>query len=220
MSKTYDRVRWDFIRVMMLNLGFSSRWVDLTNAFLMSIRYTSIGDILRWLTSLLIESEQNGRLHGIGVCRGAPAVSHLFFTDCCYLFFRASLEEAEEIKRVLDLKVTVDQGKYLGLPSLIGRNKRQNVHFIKDRIRQKGKGWNAKFHSKSGKEVCIQSISQSIPKYIMNVFLIPNGLCDEIKRMMNLFWWGRNQWERKGINWASWNKLCLPKKFGGLEKNP
>ena len=34
--------------------------------------------------------------------------------------------------------------------------------------------------------------------------------------MMNSFWWGRNQKERKGINWASWDRLCLLKNEGGL----
>ena len=28
--------------------------------------------------------------------------------------------------------------------------------------------------------------------------------------------WGRNQNERKGINWASWDRLCLLKNVGGL----
>ena len=34
--------------------------------------------------------------------------------------------------------------------------------------------------------------------------------------MMNSFWWGRNQKERKGMNWAAWDILCLPKSEGGL----
>ncbi|XP_050233408.1 uncharacterized protein LOC126681895 [Mercurialis annua] len=278
MSKAYDRVRWDFIRVMMLNLGFNHRWVDLIMACVMSVRYTSIGDnfslspivpsrglrqgdplspylfiiCAEGLTSMLVESERQGRIHGISICRGAQSVSHLFFADDCYLFFRANLVEAEEVKgifdryeqlsgqkvnfhksnlmlssnmdsafgdaiaRVLSVQVVVNQGKYLGLPSLIGRNKRQIFQFIKERIWQKMKGWSAKFLSRSGKEVLIKSIAQAIPNYIMNVFLIPHGLCDELERMMNSFWWGRNQAEKKGINWASWTRLCDPKKFGGL----
>ena len=36
--------------------------------------------------------------------------------------------------------------------------------------------------------------------------------------MMNSFWWGRNQREKKkGINWVAWDRLCLPKKEGGLD---
>ena len=34
--------------------------------------------------------------------------------------------------------------------------------------------------------------------------------------MMNYFWWGRNHKERKGINWAAWNRLCVPKEEGGF----
>ncbi|XP_050226483.1 uncharacterized protein LOC126676341 [Mercurialis annua] len=107
------------------------------------------------------------------------------------------------IAGVLNVKVVLDQGKYLGLPSLIGRNKRQIFQFIKERNWQKVKGWNAKFLSRGGKEVLIKSVAQAIPNYIMNVFLIPLGLCDELERMMNSFWWGRNQSEKR----ASWGQI-------------
>jgi hypothetical protein len=33
----------------------------------------------------------------------------------------------------------------------------------------------------------IKSVLQSIPSYIMSIFLIPSSLCDEIEKMMNSF---------------------------------
>lgn len=50
----------------------------------------------------------------------------------------------------------------------------------------------------------------------MNVFLLPKGLCDEIEKLMNAFWWGCEGRGRKGIRWSTWVDLCRPKKFGGL----
>ncbi|XP_050207459.1 uncharacterized protein LOC126656878 [Mercurialis annua] len=184
-----------------------------------NVKYTSIG-----LTSLLMESGRQNRLHGIAICRNAPSISYLFFADDCYLFFRENLEEMVEVKEILgryekasrqrvnfnklnlmfnrnfsemadleivavmNVKLVVDQGKYLGLPSFIGRNKRQIFQYFKDKISHRVKWWNAKFLSRGGKEFLIKAVAQYIPNYIMNLFLIPVGLCEELERMMNSFW--------------------------------
>ncbi|XP_050212446.1 uncharacterized protein LOC126664209 [Mercurialis annua] len=39
-----------------------------------------------------------------------------------------------------------------------------------------------------------------MPNYVMNVFLIPHNLCDEFERMMNSFWWGRDQMTRVEVS--------------------
>ena len=50
----------------------------------------------------------------------------------------------------------------------------------------------------------------------MSVFLIPLCLCEELERMMNSFWWGKNGRVHDGIKWKSWDKLCHHKVTGGL----
>ncbi|XP_031131836.1 uncharacterized protein LOC116033219 [Ipomoea triloba] len=50
----------------------------------------------------------------------------------------------------------------------------------------------------------------------MGVFLLPVGLCKEIEKVMNSFWWKGGKRENKGIHWKSWDKLCHPKKWGGM----
>ncbi|WCJ19122.1 Ribonuclease H-like superfamily protein [Euphorbia peplus] len=47
----------------------------------------------------------------------------------------------------------------------------------------------------------------------MNVFLLPIGLCDEIERMFNSFWWCNGGF---GIKWMRWERLCAPREAGGL----
>ncbi|XP_050217619.1 uncharacterized protein LOC126668470 [Mercurialis annua] len=122
----------------------------------------------------------------------------------------------EDICRLLGVDEVADQGKYLGLPSLVGRNKRQILNFIRDRVWHKIKGWSAKTLSRGGKEILLKTVAQAMPNFVMNVFLIPLDLCDELERMMNSYWWGRNREEKKGICWARWDRLCKPKKFGGI----
>jgi len=81
-------------------------------------------------------------------------------------------------------------GKYLGLPSIVGRSNEATFAFIKDHIWHKINSWSSKCLSKAGQEVMIKSVLQSIPSYIMSIFLLPNNLVDAIEKMINNFWWG------------------------------
>lgn len=115
MSKAYDRLEWDFLRAMMLQLGFDERWVKLIMLCVITVEYMVIQDghdigptvpqrglrqgdplspylfILRakGLSNLLHGYSAQGLIHGCRVARTAPEVSHLFFADDSYIFFRA-----------------------------------------------------------------------------------------------------------------------------------
>ncbi|XP_019181687.1 PREDICTED: uncharacterized protein LOC109176752 [Ipomoea nil] len=49
----------------------------------------------------------------------------------------------------------------------------------------------------------------------MSVFLLPETLCISLERLMNRYWWDKSSTE-KGIHWLAWDKMCVPKKYGGL----
>lgn len=40
-------------------------------------------------------------LHGVQVARGAHLASHIFFTDDCFLFFKATIQEVRLVKNIL-----------------------------------------------------------------------------------------------------------------------
>lgn len=117
---------------------------------------------------------------------------------------------------VLGVRRVGNSGTYLGLPSLIGRNRREILGFIKIRIVRKIQSWNHKFLSRAGREILLKSVVQALPSYALNVFLIPVGLARDIEREMNCFWWGIERGGSKGIRWRAWSHLCVPKKWGGL----
>lgn len=62
----------------------------------------------------------------------------------------------------------------------------------------------------------IKSVIQAISSYISSIFLLPNSLCEEIERLMNKFWWLSDMEETRGIRWMAWDKMCVPKKLGGM----
>lgn len=129
MSKAYDRVEWDFLEAVMYKLGFSSIWVSWIMRCVRTVSYSFIvngdprglitpsrglrqGDAIspylfllcaEVLSRLISNVEAQGLVHGVRICREAPSISHLFFADDSFIFFKE--EEAEcMILRKLFLK--------------------------------------------------------------------------------------------------------------------
>jgi hypothetical protein len=129
MSKAYDRIEWDFLRKMMIQLGFQERWVQLIMKCVTSISYkikingshTSCfipqrglrqGDPLspylfilcaRGLSALLHKAEQDGKIQGIKICREAPSINHLFFADDSLILMKARINNLKELKHILEV---------------------------------------------------------------------------------------------------------------------
>ncbi|KAL8157376.1 hypothetical protein AgCh_002177 [Apium graveolens] len=60
-------------------------------------------------------------------------------------------------------------------------------------------------------------VADDLTKFCQNFLTteeIPAGICDEIERLKNEFWWGKGSTGR-GIKWSSWEDLSLPK-YGGI----
>ncbi|GAU20068.1 hypothetical protein TSUD_381600 [Trifolium subterraneum] len=120
------------------------------------------------------------------------------------------------INNILGVVESMGHGKYLGLPSMIGRDKKSIFSFIKDRIWKKIQNWNSRSLSRAGKEVLIKAVAQAIPSYCMSSFLILTTLGEEIERMMNSFYWNMKKNGGRGINWLRWDKMTVSKDNGGL----
>ena len=90
---------------------------------------------------------------------------------------------------------------YLGLPTLVGRNKRASFDKLKQRVWKRLQGWEGKLLSQAGREVLIKSVIQSIPTFTMSCFKLPVTLCQEIESLTRKFWWGQRG-ERRKIHWV------------------
>ena len=69
--------------------------------------------------------------------------------------------------------------------------------------------------TQDGKEVLIKSVAQSIPTFIMSVFKVPLGLCEDLNRMVRNYYWGAEKGKRKA-HWHAWHKMNQSKSQGGL----
>ena len=184
-SKSYDRVSWEFLCHVMLEMGFANEWIELimmcvsTVTYIVLVNGKEVGPIVlgrglrqgdplspylfilcaEGLSSLIEAIENRGEIHGCKVSRGTPIISHLLFTDDSLLLFRATGVESSSIRRVLltyemisgqavnfqkssiffrpnvdssvkntiltvlGVSSSIDTGRYIGLPSLIGESK-------------------------------------------------------------------------------------------------
>ena len=96
----------------------------------------------------------------------------------------------EQVKNLLGVPEIREYEKYLGLPIVVGRNKRASLNYIKDWVWGKLQGWKEKLLLQAGKEVLLKAVVQAIPTFAMSCFWLPVGLCQDIEMLIRKFWWG------------------------------
>ncbi|CAM9004002.1 unnamed protein product [Rhodiola kirilowii] len=127
MSKAYDRIEWNFLEIVLLQLGFDMCWVRKVMKYVKSVRYCvrvngaisgfftpgrglRQGDPLspylfiictEWLSYKLHEMHRNQVIPGLRICRKSPYISHLFFADDAILFFKATVHSVSAVKNLL-----------------------------------------------------------------------------------------------------------------------
>jgi hypothetical protein len=133
------------------------------------------------------------------------------------VFFSKNLSIAaqEDLSRIMGVNHVLGTRNYLGLPSMIGRKKKQIFSYLKDRVWKHINSWRGRSLSRAGKEIMIKSVLQAIPSYVMSIYLLPKSTIKDIERMMNSFWWGGSA-NNKGIKWLAWDRMTQPKRQGGL----
>ena len=107
-----------------------------------------------------------------------------------YFSSNTAHEVQEEIKSKFGAQVIKQHEKYLGLPLLVGKNRKNSFKEIKEKLARKLASWKEKFLSKARKEILFKAVAQAIPTYSMNCFKIPDSLCEEMTSLMQNFWWG------------------------------
>ena len=249
MSKAYGRVQWIFLERVIRKVGFNERWINLMMVCVKTVSYSVLvngepkglirptrgirqGDLLspflfllcmEGLHSLISKAEREGAIHGFGLSRKSPKLTHLLFMDDSLLFCRFNRSECQKVLEILAqyeslsgqqinkgktaiffskstneaMKLEIQEAlgvqgikqfdKYLGLPSLVGKHKKANFDYIKERIWRNLQGWEEKLLSQPRREILIKAVVQAIPTYSMCCFKLPLGLCQEIEGLIRKF---------------------------------
>ncbi|GAA0144627.1 hypothetical protein LIER_05023 [Lithospermum erythrorhizon] len=224
MSKVYGRVEWSFLEAIMLKLGFCRQWADWTMCLVSSLSYNflingalrgyvcptrgirqgrhcpSVSHILFADDSMIFcrATEEEGRelmkiLEMYEVASGQRVNvgrSSINFEP------QVIPEVREHLVRIIGIREVQDQGKYLGLPSYIGRTKKAVFAYMVSKVEEKIKGWKGKLLSQAGLEVMIKSVASAIPNFVMNCFKLSKGIIDVSNSLMAKKFWASSDKER------------------------
>ncbi|XP_072052154.1 uncharacterized protein [Arachis hypogaea] len=117
--------------------------------------------------------------------------------SCIYFSENVNFSRKRALSEALGMRLTLNLGKYLGVPLLHGRTKTEDFQFIIDRMMSRLSTWKARNLSLAGRVTLTQSALTSIPTYIMQTMRIPLRVCDKIDSICRSFIWGGNNSGKK-----------------------
>jgi hypothetical protein len=102
----------------------------------------------------------------------------------CSLLVRNGVDEmlVNQVKSILEVERADFEAKYLGLPTLDGRMKRDVFEPIEQRYVKRMTSWKERTLSQAANEVQIKVVAQSLPTYVMSIFKLPLGLSDDLMK--------------------------------------
>jgi hypothetical protein len=120
-----------------------------------------------------------------------------------------------QVRNILQVIQETFETKYLGLPTPEGKMSRGKFQSLQAKLAKCLIEWDDTHKSQAAKEVLIKAVAQAIPLYVMSVFKLPFGMCDELTRMIRRYWWGAENGRRK-THWVAWDIMLRPKDYGGV----
>ncbi|XP_016200106.1 uncharacterized protein LOC107641116 [Arachis ipaensis] len=201
MSKVYDRVEWRFLWFIMGKLGFGTRWIDWIRELVSTVSYSVIveGQPFGYFKP---EREDNcdNILNLLNSYEGFSGQQ--INLDKSAVFF--SNNTPPPIRALVAGKLNIHhsgaQDKYLGLPSLIHKSKRETFSEIEEKVN----GWQRNLLSSGGNQVLLRTVGKTVLVYTLYCFKLLDTLLSEIHSILTNFWWGQRGNERR-MAWISWN---------------
>uniref|UniRef100_A0A803P795 Reverse transcriptase domain-containing protein n=1 Tax=Cannabis sativa TaxID=3483 RepID=A0A803P795_CANSA len=250
LSKAYDRIEWSFLDSVLRKIGFSDTWISLVMKCVSSARYNVIrggrtmgpitpsrgirqGDPLspyifilcaEGLSALIKRYEDMSLIHGCKVANGAPKVSHMLFADDNYLYCKATLQEANQIRELLhQFECASGQKVNLGKSSIFYSTNtvnhvREDINSLLQMPQADERSMYLGLPSTMGrnKSAVLGFLKDRVRKKLQGWDSKVLSCCKDIESTMARFWWKISSKENKGIPWMSWDRMCNSKNNRGL----
>ncbi|XP_019150532.1 PREDICTED: uncharacterized protein LOC109147325 [Ipomoea nil] len=197
MSKAYDRMEWSFLERMLTVMGFSEKWIKLIMMCVTTVNYT-----------VMVNGVAGARKSNQGTQAGRPALSEAEVIRQCLaryeklsgqvvnynksnICFSRNTQEAHraQVANCLEVEQAPNFGKYLGLPSFVGRNKRAVFSYVEEKIRQRIGSWSKKLLSQA-----VEEKGEYIGRHGMCIPKKYGGMGFKELRAFNLAMLGKQAW--------------------------
>uniref|UniRef100_M1D6V8 Non-LTR retroelement reverse transcriptase n=1 Tax=Solanum tuberosum TaxID=4113 RepID=M1D6V8_SOLTU len=99
--------------------------------------------------------------------------------------------------------------RYLGLPLTSKRWSKMECHKLVDKLTSRIK------NTYAGRLQIVLAVLFSIHSFWGSVFILPQSVVKEVDKKCRDYMWGRSG-EKKKVSLVSWEKVCCPKRQGGL----
>lgn len=126
------------------------------------------------------------------------------------IYFSKEVYHKEDILKLMNFKEGNLPVKYLGLPLSINQINERDCSRLFDIIHGKLEGWSSKFLSLAGRMKLTHTAITAVIIYWTKAHNIPINVIQKVEKMCsNFIWKGKH-------HKIAWDKVCKPKKFGGL----
>lgn len=130
-------------------------------------------------------------------------------------FFNTHLAVQKNLSSILGFRRGSLPMRYLAAP--LTDKPWQKVHWEKilANLEKRCHHWTHRALNFAGRLVLTKAVLQAIPQYLLSIIPAPKGVLQQMRVIQRSFLWTGNVEKKK---WAlvAWNKLCRPKKLGGL----
>eukprot|EP00253_Pinus_taeda_P026549 PITA_26549 len=200
-SKAYDKLNWTYIRKVLIAFGFDHSWVRWVMALVTSAGF-----------SILVNgSPSEIFIPSRGLRQGDP-LSHFLFILMMERLGR-SIKHAKEMGQIKGLQL-FDDGQALTHQQFLDDTMLQGIPMVKEAFAYKQILWDFAMAS-VGRLVLTKVVLQAIPVFMLSTIPAPKGVLHHFRSIQREFLWGKGE-ERKKWALVAWDKICKPKKHGGL----
>ncbi|XP_056685650.1 uncharacterized protein [Spinacia oleracea] len=231
LKKAYDSIEWHFLKKMLQELGFSSKFVNWIMQCLYSVSYSILVNGAPTSPIPAKKGDKHFKYHPR--CKKLN-ITHMMFADDLLMFSRADIPSVTALFGAFT-KFSLDSGllanlhksevytagipddmsdqivEQIGIPKgNLFADCKPLIEKIVDRVRS----WTAKFLSYAGRLQLIKSVLFGIQMYWSQIFVMPKKVMKEIQRICRCFLWtGSDLGSKKAP--VVWEQMCFPKSCGG-----
>ncbi|GJR72716.1 RNA-directed DNA polymerase, eukaryota, reverse transcriptase zinc-binding domain protein [Tanacetum coccineum] len=230
-EKAFDSLRWDFLDLIMVKLGFVLVNGSPTREFII-FKGLRQGDPLSHFLFILAMKGLHVltcKAESIGLFKGATfghgnmkvfTISTLMtlkinVNKCSVLGIGKSDEEVSNLAYFIGCGAATFPFKYLGVSVRGNMSRCSNWEAVIQKFHSKLSLWKARLLSVGGRLSLIKSVFNSLPIYYMLIYMMPATVQKKLETMRNNFFISGDTNEKK-MTWVRWKKCLVNKDLGGL----